>query len=164
MRPEEIRPDLEQFAREQFAFLVQEKGFHAGPDDKTRGFITLRYFGERIGFEVYVEFFDPTIIERVFLIQQDTPRGASSVLQPKARRYRVLLGALRNTLGIADKRIDQIEALSRTKQPWDRRVFEDIIRLDSELVRDYIDALGQLPTDILFPPPASQSPDSSAQV
>ena len=155
MNPADIRKDIEQFVTNQFAFLIEEKGFHLAPVERKRGYTTFRYLGERIGFELYVEYGDPIVVEGLINVQA-TQQSSSSLLKgvnaTKLRLKRPFFGALRNTLGVSDNRIEQVSAAQHALQPWNRQLFENVIRLDGELVRDYIDMLSQLPTETLFAP------------
>lgn len=150
--PSENQAKLEQYVSEQFAFLVEERGFHAGPVDRVHaGYSNISYLGERIGFDIYMEFNDSTVIEGLINVRAMSGPPSDDSAAPKPRLKRQFFGALRNTLEVSDKRLEQIRALHRSEVPWSNKVFENIIRLDAELVRDYIDALAALSTDELFP-------------
>ena len=152
MRPEDVRPDLEQFVRDQFAFLIEERGFRLGPLEKTGWYTVISFLGERLGFDILLEFNDHTVIEGLINVQAGVAGNAGGTGASPLRRQRAFFGALQTDLKVKDKRVDRVYALNRTRQPWDSHIFEEIIQRDSELLRDYLDALENLPIETLFAP------------
>ncbi len=154
---EQARPALEAFAKQQFAFLVEEKGFRRGRTTKNAWFTQTYYLHDTIGISVTIEYHDPVVT--VLLIRTDH-RKLMSNWQDPAVGYRWRRGferAVSDALGVQDGRLDQLRELEMTPQPWSPTTFESLVSAYSGLVKDYVDALRVYPPEVLFPAPKPKS-------
>lgn len=157
MDPDELieqeRPRLEALAKQQFAFLVDEKGFRRGSTTKNAWFTQSYYLHDAIGLSVMVGYHDPVV--QVLLIRTDH-RKLMPNWQDPAVGYRWRRGferAVSDALVVQDGRLDQLRELEMTPRPWAPTTFESLVSAYSSLVKDHVDALRVYPPEVLFPAP-----------
>ena len=153
---EQARPALEAFAKQRFAFLVQDKGFRLGRTAKNVWFTQTYYLHDAIGVSVMIQYHDPVM--QVLLIRTQQRKLLPNWNDPSVG-YRWRRGfeyEVREILGLNDVRLTELSALETTRQPWVPATFEALITVYSDLVRDHVDALLAHPPEALFPEPAAK--------
>lgn len=151
MDSDQLRLDVERFALDSFAFLVEECRFRQGRTERNVWYTNTYYLGADLGISVMVQYLDPEI--QVDLIK--TYRGKRlphwGQLAISSRWSRPFRFAVQNVLHVTDDRIAHVSQLHRTPQPWASTIFEGILSAYSGMVKDHLGALQAYSPDVLFP-------------
>ena len=158
---QEQRSEMVTFAKQQFAFLKEEKGF-TKPLINRSDYALLIYrsatMGIRIEMDVYLSRMEITIGKlgsdgKFPFNQSNFPVGFAG----RERTLWLLESLLIRQLHVQDERIlalDQFDQDNRRRKrdyEWDYEQWKQVISLYQGLLRDHIDLIVQQPLEVLFP-------------
>jgi hypothetical protein len=150
------RAELEARAHEQFAFLVEDKGFTLALDpDAGKSVVLTAYYYLRRDFGIAIELaFDfRDIYASVNLVRAPGGQLPPYVDVNKGERVRIgFLVLLSRVLHIKDERIAAFFHFVHYAETRDYQYVDQSLARWHDLIKDFIDIVVQQPLDILFPP------------
>lgn len=158
------RRELEQQARDQFTFLLRDKGFTRGPTERTVWATAEHYLQtrEQIGVEVEIDFRDETV--RVYLLKVLDGKLPQNGFVANGERIRIaFLSLLRDVLGVEDEQVEALFHLLTAEENRNYQFASDVLARWHDIVECYIDIVSHQPLAVLFPaPPPNASRASQA--
>lgn len=150
-----VQEAIEALITARFAYLIDEKGYLAGPTDRSFFGTTYLYLGNRIGIDVTVEFNrEYGVLVYVIRTQDGELLPNWNTFSTMSRWRTPAVRLLEAAPGVPADFLQRIRDYSHQLDPKVPTSYEPLLSAIAQQLRFSIDYLASLPYDALFPAPA----------